>query len=92
MLADQPRITAEHLRALADSWQASPDRIIASRYAGVAGPPVIIPRQYFPELAELSGDSGARRVIREHKDKLTEIDFEDAAYDIDYPRDIAGLD
>lgn len=92
MLADQPLITSEHLRSLADHWQASPELIIASRYAGVTGPPVIFPRRYFPELSDLSGDAGARQVIRAHLDRLTEIDFEDAAHDIDYPQDIARLE
>jgi molybdenum cofactor cytidylyltransferase len=88
MLADQPMITKEHVDNMIDSHRDSPDRIVASSYAGTVGPPVIFPRLYFPELQVLSGDSGARRVINAHKDKLVEIKFEDAAHDIDYPEDL----
>jgi len=91
MLADQPLITADHLTLLARTWHKKPDSIVASQYAGVAGPPVIFPRNDFAKLLELEGDRGAKSVLEENENRLLTIKFENAAIDIDRPEDLARL-
>jgi CTP:molybdopterin cytidylyltransferase MocA len=89
LLADQPLVTASHLEVLANAWRASPDSICASAYAETVGPPVIFPARCFPELMELKGDRGARRVIDRNRDNMIAIRLEEAAVDIDRPDDLS---
>lgn len=91
ILADQPLISAGHLRAMLDSWSGSDTEIIATAFAGTAGPPVLFPRGAFHALANLSGDHGARSVLEDPQFTVSTIQFEDAAVDIDTPRDLADL-
>lgn len=85
MLADQPLITASHLRALCDNWSGADDEIAATSFAGTVGPPVLFPPGAFPALAKLAGDRGARRVLQDTRYTVKSVDFEDAAVDIDTP-------
>ena len=91
MLADQPRVDVAHLQILIDAWREHPDHIVASRYAGGCGPPVIFPRAFFAKLQSLGGDQGARPVIEANRHRLIAIDCPDAALDIDRPEDLQRL-
>ena len=82
LLCDQPRITAEHLRALI----AVDAPIVATGYRGIAGVPAIFAPELIPELLALRGDRGARAVIAEHGAHV--IPFEDAAIDVDTEGDL----
>jgi len=91
MLADQPLITAEHLNALLSAWSGDDDEIVATAFAGSRGPPVLMPRSTFSDLARLSGDSGARKLLDSPDYRLTTVCFEPAAVDIDSPDDLKHL-
>jgi molybdenum cofactor cytidylyltransferase len=81
LLCDQPRITADHLRALI----AVDAPIAASGYAGIAGVPAIFAPRFVPELLALRGDRGARAIIERHREEVGVVVFEDAAFDVDEP-------
>ncbi|HEX2061168.1 MAG TPA: nucleotidyltransferase family protein [Thermoanaerobaculia bacterium] len=85
LLCDQPRITAEHLRALL----AVDAPIVATGYRGIAGVPAVFAPRFIPELLALRGDRGARAVIARHDPHV--IPFEDAAVDIDTEDDLQNL-
>ena len=91
LLADQPLITVSHLQALRDNWSGAPDEIIATSFANTMGPPVLFPRGAFDDLAVLSGDKGARDILRDARFTIKTIQFEDAAVDIDTPDDLTRL-
>lgn len=91
LLADQPLITNKHLLALETRWRASPSSIIATEFDGMAGPPVIFPARYFSALIALSGDAGARSVIKDNSEQVITVPLADAAVDIDTPADLARL-
>ncbi|MDA0993807.1 MAG: nucleotidyltransferase family protein [Proteobacteria bacterium] len=91
MLADQPLITVAHLWSLVGTWSGNHHAICASAFAETAGPPVIFPRRYFPELAKLEGDRGAKAVLDLYRDEVITIQFDDAAVDIDRPDDLVGI-
>ena len=76
-LCDQPRVTADHLRALI----AVDAPIVATGYAGIAGVPAVFGPELIPELLALRGDVGARAVIERHGAVV--VPFEDAAFDVD---------
>ena len=91
MLADQPLISAEHLRALQSAWSGAADEIVATSYAGTVGVPALFGSACFSELLALSGDTGARRLITSGRFQLRRIAFEAAATDIDTPADLENL-
>lgn len=91
VLADQPLVTAGHLAALSEAWRRSPGSIVATSYAGVAGPPVVFPRRCFGPLARLGGDRGARGLLERPDERVLTVPFEPAAVDVDRPEDLARL-
>jgi CTP:molybdopterin cytidylyltransferase MocA len=60
MTCDMPAVTAFHLRLLMASGE-----LTASRHGGRNGVPGYFPAAYFPELMRVTGDAGARGVLRE---------------------------
>ena len=91
LLADQPLVTADHLRTLISTWSSSPRHIAATAFAGVTGPPALFPARYFPALAKLSGDRGARPVLTAAGADVRTVVFEPAAVDIDRREDLERL-
>jgi molybdenum cofactor cytidylyltransferase len=56
------------------------------------GHPVVLSRSIFAEAAALSGDEGARALLRDHQDWLCAVEIDGAAPDdIDTPEDYARL-
>jgi len=92
MTCDQPRLTAAHLHALLDAFTAvKAESIAASFYSGTLGVPAIFPRSVFPQLLELRGDQGARKLLLDPPCPLLRIDFP-GEVDIDSPDDLRHLD
>lgn len=91
LLCDQPAITAHDLDALIAAWEVEPELITAASFGGQLGPPVIMPRSVWPELAALRGDQGARSLLEWHTER-TAVDMPHAAFDIDTPEDLARLE
>jgi len=91
LLADQPLITLDHLLSLEKSWRASPSSIVATEFGALVGPPVIFPATYFAALSTLSGDAGAKSILKNNSDAVIKIAFADAAVDIDTPEDLQRL-
>ena len=91
LLADQPLVTAQHLRALMSHWQGADDEIVATAFAETMGPPVLFPRGAFDALGELTGDQGAKSLLQSSRFDVRTIPFEDAAIDIDTPADLDKL-
>lgn len=91
VLGDMPRIAPEHLDALVAAF--APDTIVVPVHEGRQGNPVLWPAKYFPELLQLDGDAGARRLIGIHAAHVREVDLAtDAIFaDIDTPEALAAL-
>jgi CTP:molybdopterin cytidylyltransferase MocA len=91
ILADQPLVTAGHLRSLLDAWSGADRQIVATGFANTAGPPVLFPAACFADLMALDGDNGGRRLLRDTRFEVVTIDFEDAAVDVDTARDLKRI-
>ena len=91
VLADQPLVTATHLRALINAWSGAGDEIVATEFAATLGPPVLFPRAAFTDLASQSGDRGARALLRDRRFRLKSVRFEAAAADVDTPADLDAI-
>jgi CTP:molybdopterin cytidylyltransferase MocA len=90
LLCDQPDLDATHLQALVQAWRRDPSRAAASAYAGVLGVPALLPRAWFPELAALGGDRGARDLLRQRARDVQAVACFPLARDIDTPTDLHG--
>ena len=90
-LADQPLITAAHLEALLDEWSGAKDEIVATSFSDVPGPPVLFPCATFDKLSRMSGDVGARSLLRDDAFAVKTVFFTDAGIDIDTPEDLTRL-
>ncbi len=80
MTCDQPMVTPQHLRALMQSGA-----IAASAYAGRRGVPAYFPSQFFPQLLQLTGDQGARELLR----GAPVVELPGGELDVDTPADLA---
>ncbi len=96
LVCDQPRLTADHLRALLARHQlargTANGAITASVYAGRAGVPAVFSSALFSELAVLAGDQGARDLIPAHAAEMQGIPWPEGELDLDRPEDIATIE
>jgi CTP:molybdopterin cytidylyltransferase MocA len=80
MTCDQPGLTAGHLRELC----TEPEMMAGSGYEGKIGIPAYFPSSRFGELMKLSGDVGARELLRGARS----VSSEALALDIDTQDDL----
>ena len=85
MLADMPDIGADLLNRMIDA--AGPGTILRPvTMDGKPGNPVLFTRFYFPALAALTGDAGARTVIAAHRESLVTVPADETILtDLDTP-------
>ena len=92
MVAYQPLLRRESVRAEVEFFRRHPDRIVAMGHGGVRGNPCIFPARFFPELTALEGDRGGSAVIHRHEDALTLFEISpDELRDVDTPMALAAL-
>ena len=91
LLCDQWRILPEDLHMLVEEWRSDPDRIICSATRDRCGPPVIFPTSCLAGLSVLTGDHGAHSIIDRHRDLVSRVTLENAAFDLDTPLQLKGL-
>ncbi|MGG2399404.1 NTP transferase domain-containing protein [Pseudomonas sp. SH1-B] len=86
-LADMPHIRRESLEALLA--RANAGNIVQPSYQGKRGHPVLFGRDFWPQLARLSGDAGARALLQENAQavQLVELDDPGVLQDIDSAAD-----
>lgn len=87
LLADQPFVTPALLEQLVATWQTTAAAIVAPRYRGVRGNPVLFSRACFADLMAITGDQGARALLQSRASEITFVDFDDdrPMIDIDTP-------
>ena len=85
-LGDMPWVRVSTLRALREAM-GNPEAIVRPAHRGVPGHPVGFGRAYFPELRKLTGDSGAKTLLRRHAAQLTTLAVADPGVlqDFDIP-------
>jgi molybdenum cofactor cytidylyltransferase len=91
LLADQPRITGEHLRRLASAWSGAAEDIVATAFAETLGPPVLFGSGAFDALANLEGDRGAKSLLRDNRFRVQTIACDAAAIDIDTEAELDAI-
>lgn len=89
LLCDQPLLTANDLVSLVRLWQNSPNRPAVCAYSDALGVPAVFPRDWFPRLAQLTGERGAQSLFADAD--VSAIPLPGAARDIDTPQDWHAL-
>ncbi len=91
-LGDMPRVSAPLLDALIRAFETAPPGTCAvvPTHAGRPGNPALIGRAFFPRVASLTGDEGARRLLRAAGAPVLHLPVEDALtfFDVDTDADI----
>ncbi|MCK8825486.1 molybdenum cofactor cytidylyltransferase [Fuchsiella alkaliacetigena] len=93
MLGDQPLVKSETINQLISHFKQSEQLIVAPKYQGQLGNPIIFATQLKSEMLMASGDQGARWLLSKYRDRLKEIEVEDRGVilDIDTEADYRKL-
>ena len=75
LLGDQPLLDSETIDILLDQFWSSDKDICVPVLKGKRGNPVIISYPFYDQLAEITGDIGARNIIKNHFDHIKEIEI-----------------
>jgi len=92
-LGDMPGVSSALLDRLMAAFSPVEGRsICVPTVAGKRGNPVLWARRFFPEIAKVAGDTGAKHLIGEHADLVCEVEMtgEAAITDIDTPEALAA--
>ncbi|SMY07460.1 nucleotidyltransferase family protein [Flavimaricola marinus] len=91
LAADLPGLTTEDFATMAEAVPQAGGIIVATAASGNLGHPVVFDARLRPDFAMLSGDEGAKRVVRAHKSKMRTLALpgDHATRDLDTPEEWA---
>ena len=93
-LGDMPGVAPAHLDRLIAAFAPKEGRAICiAMHAGKRGNPLLFAAEFFGELTEITGDTGARYLIGRHQEQIAEVEMDSAAVlmDVDTPEALAAL-
>lgn len=91
MLGDMPFMSVDTLKKISAAHAPSEGRdIVVPVYDGRRGHPVLFGAKYMPQLCALTGDTGARTILRNYPERVRAVDVDDPGihHDIDTPEDL----
>ncbi len=93
VLGDMPLVTAASVDRLIETYDPDEGRlIVVPTHRGQPGNPVLWDRRYLPDMMALSGDAGARTLLRQHAEAVTEVELDDTVLrDFDTAESLAAL-
>ncbi|WP_459191103.1 nucleotidyltransferase family protein [Halosimplex sp. J119] len=88
-LGDMPFVRRETVDRLVEAYRGGEGSIVAPRYEGARGNPVLFDAHHFDALADVTGDRGGRDLIASHDGaRFVETDDPGVARDIDSRDDL----
>lgn len=90
-LADQPGLTAPAVDALVAAAREDPRRAVRASYDGAPGHPVVLPASAFGDVAALTGDEGARRLLPTLDPRPVEVGHVARPEDVDTPDQLEAM-
>jgi molybdenum cofactor cytidylyltransferase len=93
LLGDQPQVGPEIIDAVIAAFRESGARIVMPTYGGIPANPVLFAAALFSKLAEVTGDEGARPIIKHHHGTVVHVAVSDGPppQDIDTEADYRAL-
>ena len=90
-VCDQPYVDSKLIDGLISQQQKTKKPIIASSYQNTLGVPALFDRTIFPELMELTGRHGAKKIINRYPGEVAPFPFPLGHVDIDTVEDYKEL-
>lgn len=90
-VCDQPFVSASLFKAMMEKKRETGKGIIACAYAGTIGTPVLFDRCHFDALQQLSGDEGAKSLLKKYNEDIATVPFAQGSTDIDTEEDYKNL-
>ncbi len=88
MTSDMPFVNAEVINQLIKTAIEFPDKtIIASKYAGTLGIPVLYKKERFEDILDMKPEHGAKQFFNKYPDEIVSVDFDLGAIDLDTKED-----
>lgn len=87
-LVDQPLILPKHYQQLLATSIQFPGKVIAAKYRGQPGVPMLFPKPFYSVLEHVQKDTGAKHWIRSHPESVVTVELPEAAFDWDTREDI----
>lgn len=93
MVADQPGLTSQSLMRLTEAFCSASKGIACLRDETHMGNPAVFSKAYFPQLLRLSGDRGAKGILKAHPEDLLEVSCikRDELADADTPQALESI-
>jgi molybdenum cofactor cytidylyltransferase len=93
LLADQPLVDAATINNLLDNFWSADKDICVPTFHGKRRNPSIFRKNFYPQIMNITGDIGARHIIRAHPDRVLEIEIKNPHFffDIDTPEDFKKI-
>lgn len=92
IVADQPYLSEKtilkFIEAASQDKKSEDYKVFSARYRAKAGNPCMFSCELIPELLELSGDSGGRKVAKRHECFYIDVEDGKELFDIDSEKDI----
>jgi molybdenum cofactor cytidylyltransferase len=89
-VCDQPRYSAGLVARLIEAYRKEGRRLTACEYGGTRGVPALFPPSLFSDLRTLSGDEGARKLLRSDI-PVVSVPFPAGAVEVDTLQNYARL-
>jgi len=93
MLGDMPNINSRLINQLIENYNPNDNKsIIIPTYKNKKGNPVLIDREFFPDILSIKGDKGAKDIIKVNKNYIKELPQKNSTIveDIDTKDDLAN--
>ncbi len=93
-LGDMPLVTGRMIDRLLANYDPDEGRLIVlPTFRGKQGNPMLWDRRFFPEILQITGDSGARFLLGKHMESVAEVEMADDAVlrDFDTTESLATL-
>ncbi|HLO43180.1 MAG TPA: nucleotidyltransferase family protein [Leadbetterella sp.] len=88
MTSDMPFVNAAIINKLIETAREFPDKtIIASKYSGTLGVPVLYKKERFEDILDMKPEHGAKQFFNKYPEEIVTVDFDLGAVDLDTKED-----
>lgn len=84
---DMPELTADDLITMAIAYSDKQTKILRAASGSKAGHPVVFPKRYFGSQLKLSGDQGAKSLLKQDDVRIVPLPENHATLDLDTPEE-----
>jgi len=75
VLGDMPSVSSDIMNTLIDTFNShDATAICVPSNNGKRGNPMVWPREFFPDMLDLAGDTGARKLAERYNERVVEVD------------------